>query len=180
MGGSRRIRADAAGAGEEDNYVVCEVGSEMPPARSRNFPPSPGLTGRSWESAKVSHCENSGAIDQIPKRPRCFATRGRADRRDGLGYSRPLHTHGAVRLPPGAVRPGQDADLRLTDFLGRGDRVSSVNGSVEFDPRSRAAARPNALAALAVAARMASHRAGGGGVSSWRRGHAAGVARSGR
>jgi UDP-N-acetylmuramoyl-tripeptide--D-alanyl-D-alanine ligase len=145
------------GAGEQDDYVICEVGSNAPGEIA-------GLSAICRPDLAVitsvgeTHLEKLGNIDLVA-----------VEKASMLGHLRlggcaivwadsaPL----AYALKPfdcRMIRFGQSpgADLRLTDFQGYGDHVNfRVNGQVEVRlPQPGQHNASNALAALAVATQM--------------------------
>jgi UDP-N-acetylmuramoyl-tripeptide--D-alanyl-D-alanine ligase len=145
------------GAGQEDDYVICEVGSNAPGEIA-------GLSAICRPDLAVitsvgeTHLEKLGSIDLVAVEKASMLHYVRAG---GCAIvwadSSPL----AAALKPFDCRmirfgQAQGADLRLTDFQGQGDRVSfRVNGQVEVRlPQPGLHNASNALAALAVATQM--------------------------
>ena len=168
------------GAGEEDDYVVCEVGSNAPgeiAELSAICRPDLAVI----VSVGETHLEKLGGIDQVAVEKASMLRHLRPGGCAIVWADSPPLAYALKPFDCRLVRFGQaqDADLRLTDFQGQGDRVSfRVNGNVEV--RLPQPGRHNACNAGRPGRRGAdgrAHRAGGGGaVGLWRRGDAAGVA----
>ncbi len=145
------------GAGEEDYYVVCEVGSNAPgeiAELSAICRPDLAVI----VSVGETHLEKLGGIDQVAVEKASMLRHLRPGGCAIVWADSPPLAYALKPFDCRLVRFGQaqDADLRLTDFQGQGDRVSfRVNGNVEVRlPQPGRHNACNALAALAVAARM--------------------------
>jgi UDP-N-acetylmuramoyl-tripeptide--D-alanyl-D-alanine ligase len=148
------------GAGEEDEYVICEVGSNAPGEIA-------GLSAICRPDLAVitsvgeTHLEKLGSIDLVAVEKASMLHHLRpsgcaivwADSAPLAGALNPYDCR--------MIRFGQTqvADLRLTDFQGYSDRVCfRVNGKVEVRlPQPGLHNASNSLAALAVATQMGVH-----------------------
>ena len=145
------------GVGQDDDYVICEVGSNAPgeiDELSAICRPDLAVI----TSIGETHMEKLGGIDLIAVEKASMLRHLRADGCAVVWADNPPLEQALKSFDCRLVRFGQaqGADLRLTDFRGLGDRVNfRVNGKVEVRlPQPGLHNASNALAALAVAMRM--------------------------
>jgi UDP-N-acetylmuramoyl-tripeptide--D-alanyl-D-alanine ligase len=145
------------GVGEEDDYVICEVGSNAPgeiDELSAICRPDLAVI----TSVGETHLEKLGGIDLVAVEKASMLRHVRPGGCAIVWADSPPLEQALKSFNCRLIRFGQAwaADLRLTDFQGLGDHVSfRVNGQVEVRlPQPGLHNASNALAALAVATQM--------------------------